>query len=171
MTIQFSPFDNIGRKRITQLINKTNQFNLTTRRYTEAKIQQLEMSEDTYTLQVRLTDRFGDNGMISVVICKQLSDVWEIDTWLMSCRVIKRGVEESVCNELVEAAKQKGVKLIRGFYRPTEKNTLVQDHYQNLGFKKSESNFAQAVWELAVNPHQPKKSLMKVKHYLSDVSA
>src|SRR5581483_6064567 len=101
MTIAFAPFDAAGRQRITQLINKTNQFNLTTRRYTEAEIAALERDPSRFTLQVRLADRFGDLGMIGVVICGPGSGrfEWEIETWLMSCRVLGRKVEEAMLAE------------------------------------------------------------------------
>ena len=94
MTITFQPFDAKGRARIVQLINKSNQYNLTTRRYTEPEILNLDSDPEVFTLQVRLTDIFGDNGMISVVICRPGgNETWEIDTWLMSCRVLGRKVE------------------------------------------------------------------------------
>lgn len=169
MTIKFSPFDSIGRKRITQLINKTNQFNLTTRRYAENDVQQFEISADIYTMQVRLTDRFGDNGMISVIICRQSSEEWEIDTWLMSCRVINRGVEEAVCDQLFEAARQNGIKRIRGFYTPTEKNKLVQHHYRKLGFKNIKSNAMKNVWELAVDAYRHRQPPIKILKQLDCV--
>ena len=94
MTLQ--PFDETGRARIAQLINKSNQFNLTTRRYTEADVAAVQNDPDAFTLQVRLADAFGDNGMISVLICRRQQDDWNIDTWLMSCRVLGRKVETAV---------------------------------------------------------------------------
>ena len=91
MTITFQPFDATGRARIVQLINKSNQYNLTTRRYTDPEVAEAENDPEVFTLQVRLADIFGDNGMISVVICRPgEAGVWEIDTWLMSCRVLGR---------------------------------------------------------------------------------
>jgi FkbH-like protein len=134
MHADFAPFDAVGRARITQLINKTNQFNLTTRRRTEAEVVELERDRCAITLQVRLKDRFGDNGMISVVVGKQAGDELEIDTWLMSCRVLDRGIERAVLNELVAKAAARGVRRITGWYRPTAKNALVRDHYASLGF-------------------------------------
>ena len=106
MEITFSPFDAYGRDRIAQLINKSNQFNLTTKRYTPAEIAQLERDSDVLALQIRLSDVFGDNGMISVVICRRADRaVWTIDTWLMSCRVLGRGVERMVLRELIARAR------------------------------------------------------------------
>jgi FkbH-like protein len=137
MTITFQPFDGKGRARITQLINKSNQYNLTTRRYTEPEIQELEQDPAIFTLQVRLADVFADNGMISVVICRPLGrDTWEIDTWLMSCRVLGRKVEYMVLHEIVAHARAAGVHRLAGTYRPTERNQLVMDHYAKLGFNK-----------------------------------
>jgi len=151
MEIFFAPFDAMGRKRIAQLIAKSNQFNLTTRRYTEADVATLEEDPDVFTLQVRLTDAFGDNGMISVIVCRpQGEDAWEIDTWLMSCRVLKRRVEQMVLRELVEAARRHGKKRLIGVYIPTERNALVVEHYAELGFTQVETDATdgRTVWEL-----------------------
>ncbi len=134
MTIQFAPFQAQGRKRITQLINKTNQFNVATRRYTEAQVAALETSGDHFTLQVGLVDRFGDNGMISAVICQRRVDEWEIDSWLMSCRVLSRQVEQSVCNHIARHARQAGAKRLLGTYIPTPRNHIVSDLFSRLGF-------------------------------------
>jgi len=150
MRIEFSPFDANGRSRITQLINKSNQFNLTTRRYTEAEVAGLQADPSYFTMQVRLSDRFGDNGMISVIICRSSGADWEIDTWLMSCRVLGRCVEETVLSELLRHARQAGAQRLIGTYIPTEKNKMVRDHYARLGFEKlSESNSGVSTWGLA----------------------
>ena len=134
MRLTFQPFDDAGRARIAQLINKSNQFNLTTRRYTEPEVELLQRDEAAFTLQVRLADSFGDNGMISVLICRREADTWEIDTWLMSCRVLGRKVEQAVLAELAEQARARGIARLVGRYLPTEKNKLVEAHYENLGF-------------------------------------
>jgi FkbH-like protein len=135
MEIWFQPFEETSRKRITQLINKSNQFNLTTRRYSESEVASFEASPDFFTMQVRLKDAFGDNGMISVVICRPNSQLeWVIDTWLMSCRVLGRRVENMVLKEILLRASERGIKNLRGFYLPTERNSLVEHHYANLGF-------------------------------------
>lgn len=135
MTLSVRPFDDIGRKRIVQLIAKSNQYNLTTRRYSEAEIRDIEADPDCFTLQARLTDRFGDNGMISVVICRRSGRRWTIDTWLMSCRVLGRRVEHALLSELISHARRLGISDIIGEYRPTERNKLVEDHYSRLGFE------------------------------------
>ena len=134
MKITFAPFDHISRARISQLINKSNQFNLTTRRYSELDIEQFEKDETAFTLQVRLSDVFGDNGLISVIICREIDDIWSIDTWLMSCRVLKRKVEEAVLQEMIRKAKMRGVRELRGTFIPSGRNTLVVDHFRDLGF-------------------------------------
>jgi FkbH-like protein len=138
MTITFQPFDEVGRARIAQLISKSNQFNLTTRRYSETQVAEIEIDPDCFTLQVRLVDTFGDNGMISVIICRRDADLWRIDTWLMSCRVLGRRVEQAVLQELLIHARSLGITRIIGTYRPTERNRLVEDHYSKLGFTECE---------------------------------
>jgi FkbH-like protein len=151
MTITFQPFDEVGRARIAQLISKSNQFNLTTRRYSEAQVAEIEADPNCLTLQVRLVDTFGDNGMISVVICRQDSGVWQIDTWLMSCRVLGRRVEQAVLQELLVHARSRGIGRLIGTYRPTERNRLVEDHYSKLGFTECERTADGAtVWRLDV---------------------
>jgi len=164
MTITFQPFDAMGRARIVQLINKSNQYNLTTRRYTEPEVAAIEADPDVFTLQVRLEDIFGDNGMISVVIARPAeTDTWEIDTWLMSCRVLGRKVEHMVLGELLAHARGAGVSKIVGTYRPTEKNKLVVDHYARLGFSKvSEEDGGLTRWELLVDGAEPEKAPMRI---------
>lgn len=163
MTITFQPFDDIGRGRITQLINKSNQFNLTTRRYTEAQVEEAEKDADAFTLQVRLADTFGDNGMISVVVCRRRGDDWHVDTWLMSCRVLGRRVEHAVLQEIVLHARRAGVLRILGAYLPTERNKLVVDHYAKLGFEHIETRPDGAShWQLEVASYREQVFPMKV---------
>jgi FkbH-like protein len=149
MEITFQPFDETGRTRISQLINKSNQFNLTTRRYTEAEVAAAE--RDCFTLQVRLADAFGDNGMISVVVCRRNGADWLVDTWLMSCRVLGRKVENAVLQELLREAEARGIGRIVGTYQPTDRNKLVERHYEKLGFTLLERDpDGRTVWELDV---------------------
>jgi FkbH-like protein len=171
MTITFQPFDATGRARIVQLINKSNQYNLTTRRYTDPEVTEAENDPEVFTLQVRLADIFGDNGMISVVICRPgEAGVWEIDTWLMSCRVLGRKVEHMVLREILGHARAAGVHTLTGTYRPTDRNKLVVDHYANLGFKKlEEESSGLSRWELLVEEAEPESTPMKVvSHGSSD---
>ena len=135
MKLIWRRFDQIGLQRVVQLINKTNQFNLTTRRYTETDVQSMMSDPRAVGLQLRLTDRFGDNGIIGVVIGRLLDDgAMLIDTWLMSCRVLGRQVEQATLNLLVEAAKSVGANSLIGEYKPTPKNGMVEKHYEKLGF-------------------------------------
>lgn len=136
MECAIAPFDSIGRTRIAQLINKSNQFNLTTRRYTEAEVAAMEADTTCHTLQVRLTDKFGDNGMISVVVFRDMEGekAWLCDTWLMSCRVLKRRIEEAVLAHVAVTARARGVDRLYGDYIPSVKNAMVKDHFENLGF-------------------------------------
>jgi len=163
MEMELKPFDVVGRKRIAQLIAKSNQFNLTTRRYSESEVAALEADPTVSTFQARLKDVFGDNGMISVIIARHASAALEIDTWLMSCRVLGRSIPEALLNRLVEEALRLGKPSIRGSYVPSAKNMMVADHYKNLGFDlvATESNGV-TWWELPVRSHQPKPSPIKI---------
>lgn len=164
MTITFQPFDVTGRARIVQLINKSNQYNLTTRRYTDPEIAAAEDDPEVFTLQVRLADIFGDNGMISVVICRPgEAGIWNIDTWLMSCRVLGRKVEHMVLREILEHARAAGIYKLCGTYRPTDRNKLVVDHYSKLGFtEKAEEPSGLTRWELMVDEVEAESAPMKV---------
>jgi FkbH-like protein len=164
MTITFQPFDAMGRARIVQLINKSNQYNLTTRRYTDPEVVEAENDPEVFTLQVRLKDIFGDNGMISVVICRPgEAGVWEIDTWLMSCRVLGRKVEHMVLREVLEHAHAAGISKLRGVYKPTDRNKLVVDHYAKLGFTQVGGDGSGLTrWELFADEASPEMAPMKV---------
>jgi FkbH-like protein len=153
MRIVFAPFEATGRSRIAQLINKSNQFNLTTRRYTELEVASFEDGPDSFTLQVRLSDVFGDNGMIGVVICRAISaTAWEIDTWLMSCRVLGRRVEQMVLRELLYHARSRGIERLIGFFIPSAKNDMVRKHYEKLGFHLVKSDESGATtWEISTS--------------------
>ena len=137
MELHASAFDRLNMSRIVQLINKTNQFNLTTRRYSEADISALLDDPSVVTLQLRLTDHFGDNGVIGTLICRAQPDGdFVIDTWLMSCRVLGRGVENAMLNLIAQEAAKFGARRLVGEYIPTAKNGMVSDHYSNLGFER-----------------------------------
>ena len=155
MEIEFAPFNAKGRKRTTQLINKTNQFNVTTRRYTEAQVAEMEASPDRYTLQVAVRDRFGDNGMISAVICERTPDTWRIDSWLMSCRVINRRIEDAICNQLAAAARAAGATRLVGEYVPTSRNGIVADLFARLGFEKGGESGNSQFWTLDLERFTP----------------
>jgi FkbH-like protein len=155
MVATISSFDAIGRVRIVQLINKSNQFNLTTRRYSEGEVEAFANNPFKFCLRVRLADRFGDNGMISVVIFDIGSDEWSCDTWLMSCRVLGRRVEELVLATVASAASNAGAKRLVGTYIPTEKNALVAEHFAKLGFAKlSELADGASTWALDLETYR-----------------
>jgi FkbH-like protein len=138
MTLTPMPVGQAELARVTQLINKTNQFNLTTRRYTEVEVERLAGDAASVALALRLRDRFGDNGVISVVLARPDAGLPPgellIDTWLMSCRVLGRQVEEAVLGILTHAAAQAGGRALVGEYRPTPRNGMVAEHYPRLGF-------------------------------------
>jgi FkbH-like protein len=135
MRMLWRRFDTLGLQRIVQLINKTNQFNLTTRRHTEEDVTAIMADPASFGLQLRLLDRFGDNGIIAIVIGRMTSPgVITIDTWLMSCRVLGRGVEPTTLNLVAAQAKALGATRLVGEYIPTKKNGMVRDHYEKLGF-------------------------------------
>jgi FkbH-like protein len=136
MEIIWRRFDHIGVQRAVQLINKTNQFNLTTRRYTELDVMDVMKSDTAFGLQLRLADRFGDNGVIAICIGRMYgADDLLIDTWLMSCRVLGRRVEQATLNLIAAEARKLGAKRLLGDYIPTSKNGMVRDHYLKLGFE------------------------------------
>ena len=135
-----SGFTKFNTPRVAQLSQRSNQFNLRTVRYTEADIEDMAKNPDVIDLSFTLEDKFGDNGLIAVVIMKKLDEeTLFVDTWFMSCRVLKRGMENFTLNTMVEFARSKGYKRIIGEYIPTPKNKMVEMHYPNLGFTKLES--------------------------------
>lgn len=136
MRLVWQRFSNVDLHRVVQLINKTNQFNLTTRRYTEPEVLEVMSDTSAFGLQFRLNDRLGDNGIIAIVIGRMVSEEdIELDTWLMSCRVLGRRVEEATLAAIVTEASRLGAKRLNGEYRPTAKNGMVQDHFPRLGFE------------------------------------
>ena len=136
MVCETGPFDAPHAERITQLINKTNQFNLTTRRYTAAEVESLIGSDEYITLYGRLVDKFGDNGLVTALLGRRQGQTLEMDLWIMSCRTFKRRLEHAMFDELVRRAAAAGVKEIIGHYYPTAKNLLVKDFYATIGFEK-----------------------------------
>jgi len=149
MVCTIAPFDDAGRARVAQLANKSNQFNLTTRRYTEADIAAIAADPARFAVQVRLADRFGDNGMISVVIFARRAAEWRCETWLMSCRVLGRRVEEAVLAHVARAARAAGATRLIGEYIPSPKNAMVREHFGKLGFTRiADRNDGGSVWAL-----------------------
>jgi FkbH-like protein len=155
-------FRGVDVPRISQLINKSNQFNLTTRRRTEAQVHAL-MADDSYRgFTMRLTDRFGDYGLISIVIGQAKGEEFEIDTWLMSCRVLKRQVEEEVLNEIVRLARLRGCTRIRGVYLPTAKNGMVRNHYSGLGFTPAAISGERMEFDLDPQSYQVRPTKIRI---------
>lgn len=134
--------------RVAQLTQRTNQFNMTTRRYTESDIERFRKDQSYIVRAYRLEDRFGDNGIISVVIVNQKDRVWYLDTFLMSCRVIGRKVERAILGLLVQEAKKIGIKALVGEFRPTKKNAPAKDIFIQHGFKKVEESKNCKRWKL-----------------------
>jgi FkbH-like protein len=139
------PFNSFIIPRVSQLTQRSNQFNLRTVRYTEDEVLQISNSKEYLTLYFSLEDKFGDYGIISIIILKKINKALFIDTWIMSCRVLKRNVEKFVLNNIVELARNNGFDTIIGEYLPTSKNDLVKDHYKDLGFE-----YENGKWKLNV---------------------
>ena len=132
--------DEYSKERFAQLINKSNQFNLRTIRYTEAAIEQMMQEENTKLLAVSLKDKFSDYGIISCIILKKKGEECFADTWVMSCRVLKRGVEEFAFSHVCDMARSMGCSKLVGEYIPTAKNRMVKDFYPGFGFEKIGEN-------------------------------
>ena len=163
MTSVVSGFNKFNTPRVAQLSQRSNQFNLRTVRYTEADIEALGQNPDVIDLSFTLEDKFGDNGLIAVIIMKkQDEETLFIDTWFMSCRVLKRGMEDFTLNTMVEAAREKGYKRIVGEYLPTPKNKMVENHYPSLGFQKLEGT-PTAQYVIDVEQYQPRENYIKTK--------
>lgn len=128
------PFNTFTIPRVAQLSQRSNQFNLRTIRYTEEEIRKISSSKEYFTRSFTLEDKFGDYGLIGVLILKEENPALFIDTWIMSCRVLKRSMEYFILNDIVEVAKRNGYNYLIGEYLPTPKNGLVKNHYRDLGF-------------------------------------
>ncbi len=172
------PFEAVYMARIAQLTNKSNQFNLTTRRYTQSDVEQFAGSSDYITRYGKLEDKFGDNGVVSVVIGRKGSmtdasvyqsgervtsasgnDVLHLELWLMSCRVLKRDMESAMLDSMVEACKECGIRTIMGYYYPTAKNAMVKDFYDIMGFTKiCEQEDGNTVWQFDIPDVYEKKN-------------
>ena len=152
-----SGFTKFNTPRVAQLSQRSNQFNLRTVRYTEADIEAFAHDPKVVDLSFTLEDKFGDNGLIAVIIMKPLdAETLFVDTWFMSCRVLKRGMENFTLNTMVERAKAAGYKRIVGEYLPTPKNKMVEAHYPSLGFSAIDGATT-ALYELLVDSYQPRE--------------
>ena len=155
MVATVEPFTPVSFERITQLINKTNQFNLTTPRLVRAEVERIAADPAMITRTVRLRDRFGDHGLISVVFARISEDQLLVEAWLMSCRVLGRGVERLLFNELISAARRAGLNSLVGFYKPTDRNGLVRNHFSQLGFSSDGVDGGVERWRLRLDGAEP----------------
>lgn len=158
-------FEPVYMARIAQLTNKSNQFNLTTRRYTQSEIESISQKEDYITLYGKLFDKFGDNGVVSVIIGHKVEKECQIDLWIMSCRVLKRDMEFAMMDALVNCCKKEELTKIRGYYYPTAKNDMVRKFYQMQGFQKiSEDTQGNTEWIFDIPKiYRNKNSVIKME--------
>lgn len=159
MKAEIKQFGALYISRIVQLINKSNQFNLTTKRYTQNEIEKISKDVNHITLYGRLQDKFGDNGVVSVIIGHIVESVCDIELWLMSCRVLKRNMEYAMMDVLVQKCCQLGIKRIRGHYYPTAKNSIVKNFYYSMGFNKvQEDTLGNSEWQLEISDNYVMKN-------------
>ncbi|MDD3413737.1 MAG: HAD-IIIC family phosphatase [Lachnospiraceae bacterium] len=151
-------------QRITQLINKTNQFNLTTKRLSIEEVKHYAEDHHSIAFCGQLFDKYGDNGIVSVILGTVIEEVLEIDIWLMSCRVFKRDLELAMFDELVKMCQNRGVKKIRGFYSRTKKNTLVENFFESIGFKQVDQDDTSSTWEYDIPvTYEKKNQVMEIR--------
>jgi FkbH-like protein len=161
MECTVASFNSFSIPRVAQLTQRSNQFNLRTKRYSEDDISNIRSSENYFTLSFNLKDKFGEHGLISIIILeKKENKSLFIDTWIMSCRVLKRNVEKFVLNEIVRIAAEKKLLLVTGEYIPTEKNAIVKDLYSQLGF-----NFKNTLWQLNTGEYKTEETFIKKVSY------
>jgi FkbH-like protein len=157
MVSEVKPFDDFSIPRVAQLTQRSNQFNLRTIRYTEADVDRMRKSDEFITLSFHLQDKFGDHGLIGLIILKKLGDAKAfIDTWIMSCRVLKRGMEEFIVNQMAGHARQQGIRHLIGEYIPTSKNAMVKDLYPQMGFQANNGT-----WELELEDFPGLKTFIR----------
>ena len=163
------PFEALYMARIAQLTNKSNQFNLTTRRYSQAEIELLAQKKEYVTLYGKLEDKFGDNGVVSVIIGHEEEGpgkALHIDLWLMSCRVLKRDMEFAMMDCLVGECKKRGITTVYGYYYPTSKNGMVKEFYGLQGFEKISGTEGNTVWRFEIaKDYENKNKYIKIKEY------
>ncbi|MBR2284005.1 MAG: HAD-IIIC family phosphatase [Ruminococcus sp.] len=166
MTAEIDSFQPVQLSRITQLVNKSNQFNLTTKRLTPAQTEQLGKSPEHIAICGRLSDKFGDSGIVSVVCGRIEGKSLHIELWLMSCRVLKRDMEYAMLDELVRRCRERGISELVGYYYRTAKNAMVSELYGSFGFERvSLSDSGDSVWRLDINGYKNKNHVIKIKEY------
>ena len=150
MSCKIETFREENMERITQLTNKTNQFNFTTIRYTETQLREFFQSENYISFSSRLVDKYGDNGIVSVLIGEIHQGIVTINLWVMSCRVFKRDLELAMFDYLVKICKERNIKKIIGVYIPSKKNMMLKDFYSKLGFVLKIQNSDKDMWEYSI---------------------
>ena len=153
-------FEPVYYSRIAQLTNKSNQFNLTTKRMTQAEVEQMAQDPGYITLYGKLKDKFGDNGVVSLVIGKKNGDTLELILWLMSCRVLKRDMEQAMLDTLVWQSRESGIRKLHGYYYKTAKNAMVKDFYGAMGFQKLSEKDGDSEWEYVIPEKYENKNLV-----------
>lgn len=151
-------FEPVYYSRIAQLTNKSNQFNLTTKRMTQAEVEQMAQDPEYITLYGKLKDKFGDNGVVSLVIGKKAGDTLELILWLMSCRVLKRDMEQAMLDTLVLRSRESGIRKLHGYYYKTAKNAMVKEFYGTMGFQKLSEKDGDSEWEYVIPENYENKN-------------
>jgi len=167
MTARYEPFTALNLGRIAQLVQRSNQFNLTTKRRDEAQLRTLMADQAFLCRTLSLADRFGDYGLICVLIAKvrAADSALFLDTWLMSCRVLSRQVEELALNLLVEEARNRSLTTLQGLFLPTRRNDLVREHYDRLGFLVLEASAEVRRYRLEIESFCPRPTPITVVRY------
>jgi FkbH-like protein len=145
---EIAPLEPATLARVAQLTQKTNQFNLTTRRRSEQQIAEMAQRADSQVLTIRLRDRFGDHGLVGIAITSDESETCEIDTFLLSCRVIGRTVETALLSHVASGAISRGCQQLSGWFLPTKKNAPARDFYSQHGFQLQKQNREGTLWTL-----------------------
>lgn len=158
MKAVIKPFESIYMSRIAQLTNKSNQFNLTTKRYSQGEIEYIANDNEYLTLYGKLEDKFGDNGVVALCIGHLIDGICHIDLWLMSCRVLKRTMESAMLDCLVKRCRDRGIFEIRGYYYPTEKNIMVKNFYGDMGFNQIKEDDSGSIWSLDISGNYNNKN-------------
>jgi FkbH-like protein len=162
MRARLGAIDDISFARALQLANKTNQFNLTTRRFTESELRALIGRPETLTLTVRLADRFGDHGLVGVLTASVDGDALQVEDWLMSCRVLKRGVEHMLVGELAACARERGLTRLRARFVATGRNELVRSLLDELGFTRERESQAEVAYSLDLGGFEAPRHFISV---------
>jgi FkbH-like protein len=164
MTAEIRTFSSIYLTRITQLANKTNQFNLTTKRYAVGEIESITENDEYVKIYGKLTDKYGANGLIALTIGRIQDCVCHIELWLMSCRVLKRDMEFAMLDEFVRLCKVQNVEKIIGYYYKSSKNSMVSSLYKQFGFSMVKVNGEDTIWELNIKDYVAKNKFIGVKN-------